>query len=806
MDFDTNRVKTYITSVVLTFMGILSLQMAFMCTFFEDSIYSMPIMIVYTLFISVVFCAGAVFVKHKWIIPVAVIVLCAGIVWMNFYEIAGGFGSIFNTVADAVSEYFNAEVLYILMTTKMVKYGDPELFNYVLMTIFTIIYSYTISTRKALVLPLIITFASVGIPVFVEVFPSFFAVLMSVVYCVELIILSASVVLKNHRNRFNTELIAIITGVFLMICGGMFNVIVPHEDFEQSNFFVDFKDNFQREIDDMREGITEKLGEKRPSSIGAGKLGHVNKLTFSGEEVFTVILPKKEDTVYLKGYIGEKYDSNKWTEPSAKKTDSLFRKMDKNKAYNQLEMVGAYLNTLDIGTDFEGYRGNMIINRNYAADFEWKYFSPIYPVPYAINSNADGCADYIKEGKEYGYYSVSGWEFLTNANAEWEPEYMNLRNEYRDYVEDTYLDVNTTIADELKEKWGDYPIETARDRLMLAMDIRNYLDDNCTYTTSPGKLPANKDFVEYFLNETNEGYCTYFATAAVMMFRSAGVPARYVEGYCFNVTGSEKSWEAGNITTKDGEERVEYCIVSVKDSNAHAWVEFYVDEIGWIDFEVTPGSNDGMEAVPESEKEETTTEEATTEKPTSEEDVTEESTSKENTSEEGSEETTEKDSEYGHGGGDKTFRLPKMAERIILIVFISVVIITVIIMSIRIRYLKCIRNRENVYNDDLINLTGDSVLMNFHRFECLMKYSGFVKQPHMTYMDFAKMVEEQSKTVGKGEGCRLVEIYEQIHYSQIKISKEEIEICNSIVASVYDRIYGNMGAVQKFIFLYILNY
>ena len=30
MDFDTNRVKTYITSVVLTFMGILSLQMAFM--------------------------------------------------------------------------------------------------------------------------------------------------------------------------------------------------------------------------------------------------------------------------------------------------------------------------------------------------------------------------------------------------------------------------------------------------------------------------------------------------------------------------------------------------------------------------------------------------------------------------------------------------------------------------------------------------------------------------------------------------------------------------------------------------------
>ena len=68
-------------------------------------------------------------------------------------------------------------------------------------------------------------------------------------------------------------------------------------------------------------------------------------------------------------------------------------------------------------------------------------------------------------------------------------------------------------------------------------------------------------------------------------------------------------------------------------------------------------------------------------------------------------------------------------------------------MSIRIRYLKHIRKRENVYNDDLNNLTGDSVMMNYQRFECLMKYSGFVKQPHMTYMDFAKLVEEDTLEV-----------------------------------------------------------
>ena len=807
MDFDTNKVKTYITSVILTFMGMMSVQMSFMYAFFEDSTYSVPVMIVYTVLISLVFCAGAIFVKHKWIMPIAVIVFCAITVWMNFYEIAGGFGIVFNTVADAVSEYFYAQVLYIAMTSKMIRIGDIELFSYIAIAIITLIYSYTISTRKALVLPLLITLASVGMPVFVEIFPPFFAVLSSIVYCVELIILSSSVVLKNHGNRFNTELVAIISGVFLMLCGGVINVFVPHNDFEQSEFFVDFNENVQREIDDLRDMVAGQMGEKSPSSIGAGKLGHVNKLTFSGEEVLTVRLPEKKDTIYLKGYIGEKYDGNKWIEPTAEKTHYLFSEME-NKGYNQIEMVGAYLEYFDEVGAFNVYKAEIQIKRKDKSSLGNRYFSPIYPTPYAnIYANADGAAEYISDNARYEYCSVSGWDFLINIPDLWHVlAQSDIEKKYREYVKNTYLDVNTTMADELKEQWGSYSVETARDRLMLAMDIREYLDDNCTYTTSPGRLPARKDFVEHFLKDTQEGYCTYFATAAVMMFRSAGVPARYVEGYCFKVGDDESDDGTGYITTKGEKELIDYCEISVKDSNAHAWVEFYVDGIGWIDFEVTPGSGDGMGEVPEPETEEPTTEDATTEENTTDEPETEEPTTKEHVSEENSEETTETDSEFGHGGGNKTFRLPKMAERIILIVFISIVIITVIIMSIRIRYLKHIRKRENVYNDDLNNLTGDSVMMNYQRFECLMKYSGFVKQPHMTYMDFARLVEQQSDTVGKGEACRLVAIYEKVNYSQVKISKEEIEICNSILDTVYDRIYGNVGLLQKFILLYILNY
>ena len=362
--------------------------------------------------------------------------------------------------------------------------------------------------------------------------------------------------------------------------------------------------------------------------------------------------------------------------------------------------------------------------------------------------------------------------------------------------------MNTTIADELKSKWGDYPVDTATERLALAMDIRDYLDKNCEYTTSPGKLPEGKDFVEHFLKDTNKGYCTYFATAAVMMFRSAGVPARYVEGYCFQVKGNEDVVENGMVlTSKNVWKEIGYCEVSVKDSNAHAWVEFYVDGVGWIDFEVTPGNDDGLGEIPEIETEEPTIEEPTTKEPETEEMTTTEPDTQEITNE-----ITESSSDDVVGGNTQKFELPKWAEYVILITFISVVIIVSIIMFIRINHLKCLKKREIIYNDDLMNLTGESILMNYHRFEQLMKYSGYVKKSHMTYMDFAKMVEEQSETVGVGEAIRLTELFEQVHYSQLKISKEEIENCNSIVIGVYDRIYGNVGVLQKFILLYILNY
>src|SRR5699024_10312392 len=88
--------------------------------------------------------------------------------------------------------------------------------------------------------------------------------------------------------------------------------------------------------------------------------------------------------------------------------------------------------------------------------------------------------------------------------------------------------------------------------------------------------------------------CTYFASAATMFFRAAGIPARYVEGFAAEVnednliSTTDISIERGTNSFFMIENYKEYSVF-VKDRNAHAWVEIYQDGFGWVPIEVTIG-------------------------------------------------------------------------------------------------------------------------------------------------------------------------------------------------------------------------
>lgn len=100
--------------------------------------------------------------------------------------------------------------------------------------------------------------------------------------------------------------------------------------------------------------------------------------------------------------------------------------------------------------------------------------------------------------------------------------------------------------------------------------IKHYYSDEFQYTLQPGKIVDGLEEVERFLFDSKRGYCTHYASGAVMMFRTMGIPARLAQGYVI----------AGERLKKDVR-------VSVQDNNAHAWTEIYIDGRGWVQLDVT---------------------------------------------------------------------------------------------------------------------------------------------------------------------------------------------------------------------------
>ena len=108
--------------------------------------------------------------------------------------------------------------------------------------------------------------------------------------------------------------------------------------------------------------------------------------------------------------------------------------------------------------------------------------------------------------------------------------------------------------------------------LQTPEDILQYVKACASYSLQTGTMPQEEiDFAIWFLQNGETGYCVHFATAAAVLLRAAGYPARYVTGYA--------------LTTRRG------IPATVTENRAHAWIE-YADPSQspyWQIFEATPG-------------------------------------------------------------------------------------------------------------------------------------------------------------------------------------------------------------------------
>jgi transglutaminase-like putative cysteine protease len=109
--------------------------------------------------------------------------------------------------------------------------------------------------------------------------------------------------------------------------------------------------------------------------------------------------------------------------------------------------------------------------------------------------------------------------------------------------------------------------------------LERYLLDNYAYSLEFLATPPERP-MEEFLLRSRRGHCEYFATALVLLLRAEGVPARLVTGFL-----------GGEVNPIDGH-------LVVRQDNAHAWVEAWVDGRGWLTSDPTPDAGRPSVAAP----------------------------------------------------------------------------------------------------------------------------------------------------------------------------------------------------------------
>lgn len=109
------------------------------------------------------------------------------------------------------------------------------------------------------------------------------------------------------------------------------------------------------------------------------------------------------------------------------------------------------------------------------------------------------------------------------------------------------------------------------DRPTIIEDVEAYIRSCAEYDMEFPACPEGQDSVVHFLTESQKGVCRHFASAATLMYRALGIPARYVEGY--SVYAQADEW------------------TEVKGKDAHAWVEVFIPGFGWIRVDPTPAAS-----------------------------------------------------------------------------------------------------------------------------------------------------------------------------------------------------------------------
>jgi transglutaminase-like putative cysteine protease len=153
----------------------------------------------------------------------------------------------------------------------------------------------------------------------------------------------------------------------------------------------------------------------------------------------------------------------------------------------------------------------------------------------------------VRQRLRYAMSSYTSYRFNANASEAERRNWLQLPP--------TYNPRTLQLADEIRSRSG-----SDADRVRATLE--HLRRGGYEYTLSPPRLGRNS--IDEFLFDTRQGYCEHYSSAFVFLMRALDVPARVVTGY-----------QGGELNPVDG-------FMTIRQSDAHAWSEVWLQGRGWV--------------------------------------------------------------------------------------------------------------------------------------------------------------------------------------------------------------------------------
>lgn len=328
---------------------------------------------------------------------------------------------------------------------------------------------------------------------------------------------------------------------------------------------------YQKEVAVEEEKFTEQLHHWQYDCEGnplpEGKLSNLGRWSPGSQAALEITMDQWQG-VYLRGFTGSIYTGSGWKEESnavlAENADFLYT-LQKNyfHPYEQLSEAAKVLEDAE-STQIR------VSGKNACKAYAY--------LPYGIGGVGLDCRDLT--APSWSAYSgvlsdVADAYLIQKALSDGDGEqgYLDGEGAYKDFVYERCLELPEEVRTLMEEELGKADPTLTTSEIKEA--VLDWVQQTLKYDEYASTRAGSKDLANYLVDTSPYGYCVHYATLTTLAMRYMGLPARYVEGYV--VTRAEAS------AMGEGE------IMVISQENAHAWTEYYLDGVGWVPFDTTPG-------------------------------------------------------------------------------------------------------------------------------------------------------------------------------------------------------------------------